>query len=126
MVPCFGADTEICAYLASHLGCIVLDADYRKAPQNPFPAAPQDALDVCLYVLAHTELYDANRISLGGCSAGGSIALAAAASLGPEKICAVCTIAPATDFRIQSTRKARDAGRHRSALPPWATRYFGV
>lgn len=104
-----------------------MDADYRKAPQNPFPAAPQDALDVCLYVLAHPELYDLKKISLGGCSAGGSIALAAAASLGPEKINAVCTIAPATDFRMQSgPRKARDAGRHRSALPPWATRFFGV
>lgn len=87
--PIFGIDAKICSYIASKLGCIVFDADYRKTPQHPFPASPQDALDVCYYVLAHPELYDAKRISLGGSSSGGNLALGAAASLGSERICAV-------------------------------------
>jgi len=77
--------------MASSAGCIVLDSDYRKAPQNPFPACIQDAEDVCLYVLAHPEVYDVSKISVGGSSAGACIALAVGAKLGPEKIQAVST-----------------------------------
>ncbi|UZJ56142.1 hypothetical protein CBS101457_005462 [Exobasidium rhododendri] len=124
VLPCFGADTEICAYLANKAGCIVLDADYRKAPQNPFPACIQDGEDVCNFVLAQSQVYDAKKISIGGSSAGACIALAVGAQLGPEKIQAVCSIAPPTDFRVSSRPKiAKDPG-HRFALPSWATLFF--
>lgn len=47
VLPCFGADTEICTFFANKLGCVILDADYRKAPQNPFPAGPQGGSRAC-------------------------------------------------------------------------------
>lgn len=120
-----------------------MDADYRKTPMNPFPASHQDALDVCYYVLAHPELYDAKRISLGGCSSGANIALGVAANLGPKKICAVsklvrkrvpvrwvktetsilyqvCANAPPTNSVMPiRKRKAKDPGCHPFALIPW-------
>lgn len=30
VLPCLGADTEICCYLAAKLGCIVLDGELRE------------------------------------------------------------------------------------------------
>jgi hypothetical protein len=41
VIPCHGVDATLCIYLASTLGCTVLDADYRKAPAHPFPAGQQ-------------------------------------------------------------------------------------
>jgi acetyl esterase/lipase len=92
VIPCFGVDATFCAYLASHLGCVVLDADYRKAPAHPFPAGPQDAEDMCHYVIAHPELYDVTKLSVGGTSAGGNLALGTAAKVGPERIQAVSAL----------------------------------
>jgi acetyl esterase/lipase len=50
---------------------------------------PSLAFQLCLYVLAHPEIYDVGKISLGGISAGAGLALAVGSKLGPEKISAV-------------------------------------
>lgn len=36
----------MCSILASKLKCTIVDADYRKAPEYPYPAAVEDAEDV--------------------------------------------------------------------------------
>lgn len=56
---------------------IVIDADYAKAPELPFPSSHQDAQDVILWVLKQSF---ANRsaITLSGLSAGGTLALSMA------------------------------------------------
>lgn len=46
VMDCFGADADLCAFLADKMRCTVIDADYRKAPEHPFPAGIQDAEDV--------------------------------------------------------------------------------
>ena len=78
VLPVHGSDAEICTYLATKLGCIVLDADYAKAPKHPFPAAIDDAMAVLSYVSSGPNIYDLDRVSIGGFSAGANVAILAA------------------------------------------------
>jgi acetyl esterase/lipase len=78
----FGADAAFCAYLADSIPCIVVDADHRKAPEHPWPAGPDDIRDVVRYVRTKLALehqtsckWDTSRISIGGFSSGGCLAL---------------------------------------------------
>jgi acetyl esterase/lipase len=52
----------------------VLIIDYRLAPENPFPAALEDALSAYRWLLE--QGYSAQHIAIGGDSAGGGLALA--------------------------------------------------
>jgi acetyl esterase len=66
----------ICRMLAAHTPCVVLSIDYRLAPENPFPAAVDDAYAALAWTAAHAaELgADAPRIAVGGDSAGANLA----------------------------------------------------
>lgn len=66
----------LCRMLAAHTPCLVLSIDYRLAPENPFPAAVDDAYAALEWTAAHAaELgADAARIAVGGDSAGGNLA----------------------------------------------------
>ena len=68
-----------CRELANASGCIVLAAQYRLAPEAPFPAAVLDAHAVLAWVLANAESIaaDAARVVAGGDSAGANLAIAA-------------------------------------------------
>lgn len=63
-------------FLAQHAGVRALSVDYRLAPEDPFPAAVEDAIDTYDYVVANAEELgaDPNRIAVGGDSAGGNLA----------------------------------------------------
>ncbi|OBF94467.1 alpha/beta hydrolase [Mycobacterium sp. 852002-51152_SCH6134967] len=65
-----------CVELARRAGCTVLSVDYRLAPENPFPAALEDALAVLNWTVeCATELgLDATRLAVAGSSAGGALA----------------------------------------------------
>ena len=65
---------RFCGHLAKLAGCPVLIVDYRLAPENPHPAASQDALAVYEWLLG--EGHDAGRIALAGDSSGGGLAFA--------------------------------------------------
>ena len=67
---------NLCRFLAAQAGVRVLAADYRLAPEAPFPAAADDAAEVLRYAVAKAgDLgVDAKRIALGGDSAGGNLA----------------------------------------------------
>lgn len=55
-------------------GMDVLSVDYRVAPEYPFPAALEDALEAYQWILE--QGYDRNRLFVAGDSAGGGLALA--------------------------------------------------
>lgn len=96
----------MCVRFAQELRCVVLDCDYRKAPEHKFPAAHNDTEDAVLYVLANPSLYDTKRITVGGSSAGGSMALSISAHLGPERIRGCFSLYPVTYItELERTKK---------------------
>ncbi|KAK7959332.1 esterase/lipase [Apiospora aurea] len=77
----FGQDRPFCAQMARDLpGLVVVDADYRKGPEDPFPAAMHDVEDALRWVAAQPDVYDVARVALSGFSAGGLLALVASSS----------------------------------------------
>lgn len=58
---------------ANRLGMTCYGIDYRMPPDHPYPAALDDCLAVYRHVIDH---YGADRVVLGGRSAGGNLALA--------------------------------------------------
>ena len=62
------------AWIAGATASRVLSIDYRLAPEHPFPAAIEDTLTTYRWLLA--EGVAAERIVVGGVSAGGGLALA--------------------------------------------------
>ena len=60
--------------LASSTSMDVLSFDYRLAPENPYPAALEDAMNVWDHLMYHG--YGARDIIIAGDSAGGNLALA--------------------------------------------------
>ncbi|MFE3186703.1 alpha/beta hydrolase [Streptomyces violascens] len=68
------------ARIAEASGAVVISVGYRLAPENPFPAAPDDAYAVLTWAARNAaELgIDPDRIAVGGHSAGGGLAAAIA------------------------------------------------
>lgn len=77
---------RLCATLAGQANCAFLFVDYRLAPENPFPAAYNDALESLQWVKDnHTLLsVDATRIALTGDSAGGNLAASVAQTVSED------------------------------------------
>jgi len=71
-------DTIFCAHLASRLGAVVIDLDYRLAPEFPFPTALHEGYDIARWAFAHAADLGADpaRIAIGGHSAGGNLTAA--------------------------------------------------
>ena len=62
--------------LADTASCVVISVDYRRAPENKFPAAPEDAYAATQYVIQNAARFnvDPQKVSVGGESAGGNLA----------------------------------------------------
>jgi acetyl esterase len=93
----------VTAAFAAGIEAIVVSVDYRLAPEHPFPAALDDCAAVLLWMHANAaELGgDADRIAVGGGSAGGNLAAALALRMrdegGPELVFQYLFV-PATDL----------------------------
>ena len=71
-------DTVFCTHLATRLDAVVVDLDYRLAPEHPFPMALHETYDTALWVLANAADLGADpaRLVIGGHSAGGNLTAA--------------------------------------------------
>lgn len=83
IIPGLGLDDPYCHTIATKTSHVVIDIDYRVAPENPFPSAINDVISVVNWVLAQPARFDKARISIGGFSAGGNIAASVAANYFP-------------------------------------------
>lgn len=65
-----------CRAIANAAGCIVASVGYRQAPENPFPAAPNDAYSATQYFMSTAGAIggDPERVAVVGESAGGNLA----------------------------------------------------
>lgn len=69
---------QMCRELAVNSGCAILSVGYRLAPENPFPAAVDDAEAALSWIRRQGKEHglDASRLAVAGDSAGGNIAAA--------------------------------------------------
>lgn len=70
---------NICAALTNSADCLTISVDYRLAPEEPFPAAVEDAAAVLEWAAAFGDRIngDPDRLALAGDSAGGNLTAAA-------------------------------------------------
>jgi len=68
------------ARLARDAQCAVASVDYRLAPEHPFPAPCDDALDALIWLAEHRSRlgFATDRLGVGGDSAGAHLAVVAA------------------------------------------------
>ncbi|KAF5003612.1 hypothetical protein FDECE_9845 [Fusarium decemcellulare] len=80
--------TDLCSWACEGARCLVVTVDYGLAPENPFPIAVEDSIDAVRWVSsapADLGSIDTTRISIGGTSSGGNLAIVAAlAASNPE------------------------------------------
>jgi len=90
--------------LALASGAAVVGVDFRLAPEHPFPAPLEDAIDAWRWLTtnAPTLGLDATRLGIAGDSAGALLALALAAEEAPPKALALFYGAYAPRFDLPS------------------------
>jgi acetyl esterase len=96
-----------CDKVAAELGAVVVSVEYRLAPENPFPAGPEDCYTALSWL--HSQAEDLNvatdRVGIAGQSAGGGLAAAVALMArdrgGPE-LCFQLLEIPELDDRLET------------------------
>jgi acetyl esterase len=103
----------MCRNLCAGAGCVVVSVDYRLAPEHKFPAGLDDCVFATSWVSEHAaELEgDAGRVVVGGDSAGGNLAAAAALRIrdeGGPALLGQLLIYPVTDYYTPGTPSYRE------------------
>jgi acetyl esterase len=94
----------LCRQLCNASGCAVISVDYRLGPEHRFPAAVDDCVAATRWVHSQADALhiDAQRIAVGGDSAGGNLSAVVALALrdaGEAFLKYQLLIYPATDQR---------------------------
>ena len=95
-------------------GAIVNSADYRLAPEHPFPAAVDDAYAVAVWAWQNAARYggDATRMAIGGWSGGANLAAVVALlsrDRGGPAFRHQLLVVPVTDHRMQTPSYTENA-----------------
>ncbi|HET8604920.1 MAG TPA: alpha/beta hydrolase [Marmoricola sp.] len=109
-----------CRRLADRCGAAVLSVDYRRPPEHPFPAAPDD-VDAALGWLTRVGSsygLDAEDVVAHGDSAGGNLALVAALR-NPGRFRALVLIYPFVDARMRHASYDTEVGGLDRAEAAW-------
>ena len=98
-----GTVDRTCRALANSVECVVVNVDYRLAPEHKYPAAAEDTYAVITYLAAHPGEFsaDAGRIAVAGDSAGGNLATVAclmSRDRGGPRLAFQLLVYPVTDY----------------------------
>jgi acetyl esterase len=102
--------------ISKQANAVVVSVDYRRAPENKFPAAHEDALAAYRWLSKNAASVngDAKRLALAGESAGGNLAVATAVAAhkagltAPKHVLSVYPVAQ-SNTETESYRKYADA-----------------
>ncbi|KJZ78511.1 hypothetical protein HIM_01902 [Hirsutella minnesotensis 3608] len=119
-------DTEnvIATNICSRSKCVVVSPDYRLAPEDPFPAAVEDAWEIVQWAIGKgKELLglDTSRMAVGGSSAGGNLAAVmcqrGVARGGPTFRLQLLSVPVMDNTAEPSNNPSWSSGEHAPALP---------
>jgi acetyl esterase len=103
----------ICRQLARDVDAVVVSVDYRLAPEHRYPAAVDDSYAALTWVAQHVAEYggDADRLVVGGDSAGGNLAAVCAqlAHADGLSLAAQLLVYPAVDLLGDFPSRAENA-----------------
>jgi acetyl esterase len=97
----------VCRILSNAARCVVVSVDYRLAPENRFPAGPDDCYAATAWTANNAAAIgaDPSRLAVAGTSAGGTLATVVAMMArdrrGPRLACQVLWY-PATDAAMDT------------------------
>jgi salicylate hydroxylase len=124
------ASVELTGRLAAAAGGRGLTVDYRLGPENPYPAALEDALAAYRWLAVREP---PERILLSGECAGGGLALALALALrdaGEPLPAGIHVVSPFCDLTVTAPsiggNRVTDSWLHRDALRTFAGSYLDV
>lgn len=122
---------NLVAHIAARAGARAFVADYRLAPEHPFPVGPDDAL-ACYRGLVRSGV---KRIAITGDSAGGNLALGLGSRLAGESgsagatLVGIAVLSPVTDLTLSGasyeTRAAADPFFTRRQVAELVRSYLG-
>jgi acetyl esterase len=101
-----GTSDAFCSIIAKHVGCAVLSVEYRLAPEHPWPAGLDDAIDSFIWARDHAAQFGApaGLAAAGGDSMGGNFTAILCQDLkarGLAQPVLQLLIYPATDITLQ-------------------------
>jgi acetyl esterase/lipase len=107
-------DHARCMRYAAGAGLVVISVDYRLAPEHRYPAGVNDCYAAVCWASANAESLgiDPDRIAVGGCSTGATLAAAVtlmARDTGTPKIAFQMLLQPALDDRLNTPSMAEFA-----------------
>jgi len=98
---------HVCRSLARRAGALVVNVDYRLAPETPFPGPLDDCETALRWAASHAAEFGgrADRIAVGGDSAGANLAAGLALRVrdGGPRIAHQMLIYPVTDRNFETT-----------------------
>ncbi len=125
---CIEDHRMLCGLLATATGVKVLIPEYRLAPENPFPAALDDALKIYQWLLAQGT--SSANIIIAGDSAGGGLSVATVLALKDKNVslpAAVLCLSPWVDLTLKNqshiTKVKAEALLRTDVLREWALCY---
>jgi len=94
-----------CRTISAGADCVVASVDYRMAPENQYPTPPEDCYAALCWLVDHAADLgiDADRVAIGGESAGANLAAVAclmARDRGGPRLCHQWLDVPATDLTL--------------------------
>lgn len=118
--------------LVGRTGCVAVAVEWRRAPEDPYPAAVHDAYAALRWMAANSEM-DATRLVIGGASSGGGVAAGVALlarDRGEVALTGQVLVYPMLDDRqvTPSSREVRDPRlwNHESNRLGWAAYLSGI